>query len=262
MLLENSYISFVNLDHRQDRLARMRVSLAKIGLSATRTRGMLPSEYQGPEHKVGRMRRGTPGAIGCHYSQVKIMEEALREGKHAFVMEDDLVFCSDLKKRIAIIESFIAENDWDVIWMGGTFHVNPPYWHKEDLGRDAEITSNPHMIRTYGAFCTYAYIVNQKSLPNILRLLDAGVHDSIGIDYLFIQIQPQLKTFAFVPGCITQYDNKSDIGKGMTIFSGFAKLNGTLENSRYWFQDRMESFDPVKFNWHEAAMKTTAEYQI
>lgn len=249
MLLQQSYISFVNLDHRTDRLARMIQTLARAGIAAERTRGMLPSEYKGPAHKVAVMQNRTPGAIGCHYSQVRVMEEAVRRGRHAFVMEDDLIICSDFHVRMRMIDEFCSRTPWDVIWLGGTFHVNPPWWHKKTLGRDAECTTNPHFLRTYGAFCTYAYIVNIRALPRVLHLLDSRVHTSMGIDWLFIQLQPQLRTYAFVPGCITQYDNKSDIGKGDTIFSNFKKLGP------YWYQDKLKDFDPKKFNWHEAARK-------
>jgi GR25 family glycosyltransferase involved in LPS biosynthesis len=244
-LLENSHISFVNLDHRKDRLQRMEQSLTKVGISAIRTRGMLPSEYQGDPNRVKVMRMRTPGAIGCHFSQVKIMTDALNRRKHAFVMEDDLVFCSDFQERIHYMERFCAINDWDILWLGGTFHVNPPWWHKR-FGRDAELTGDPRMIRTYGAFCTYAYIVRDGSIEKVLSLLDSVLDRSIGIDWAMIQIQHQLHTYAFVPGCCCQYDNMSDIGTGMTRFSGFAKLGP------YWFQDKMTDFDPGKFNWHEA----------
>lgn len=245
-LIQDSYISFVNLDHRTDRLTLMEQTLTKSGIPAKRTRGILPSEYKGDPKRVEVMRRRTPGAIGCHAAQVSIMEEALRQKKHAWVMEDDLIICADFLERLKLMESFLSLREWDVMWLGATFHVHPPYWHKSGLARDAEQTENPRFFRTYGAFCTYAYIVNATSLEKVLRMLDEQLNTTIGIDYSFIQMQPYLNTFAFVPGSITQYDNKSDIGKGMTIFSGFAKLGP------YWFQQSMNEFNPHKFDWHEA----------
>jgi hypothetical protein len=80
-------------------------------------------------------------------------------------------------------------------------------------------------------------------------MLKQAIRGSIGIDYSFIKLQPYLKTFAFVPGCVKQMDNQSDIGNGMTFFSGFSKLGP------YWYQDRMEQFDPVSYNWAEAKIK-------
>jgi len=246
-LLDDTYVSFVNLDHRKDRLDLMLQSLARSNLSATRTRGRLPAECKAPPERISAMlKRPQKGAIGCYFSQMSIMEEAGRMGKHAFVMEDDLIICADLHERLAIVEQFTFTHPWDVVWMGGTFHINPPYWHKEDIGRDAELTDHPRFLKTYGAFCTYAYIVNRESLCLVLTLLESVLPQSIGIDHSFILIQPKLRTFAFVPGCMTQYDNQSDIGKGVTKFSGFAKLGP------YWFQQRMTDFDPLTFDWHEA----------
>ena len=246
-LLAGSYISFVNLDHRKDRLDRMLETLAKRNIPAVRTRGQYPSEYKGDPKKVEVMRKRTPGAIGCHFSQVSIMEEALRRWKHAWVMEDDLKICPDIHVRLAHMEQFIKTHPWDILWLGGTFHVHPPWWHKgPPLRRDAECTDDPRMVRTYGAFCTYAYIVNRESLALVLESLDKIVEQSIGIDWAMIQMQPNLHTYAYVPGCMTQYDNMSDIGKGMTRFSGFKKLGP------YWFANHLEEFDPTKFDWHEA----------
>lgn len=250
MLLTNSYISFVNLDHRKDRLQRMLESLDKVGIEAVRTRGMLPSEYSGNPKRVEVMQNRTPGAIGCHFSQLSIMQEAHKRDQHAFVMEDDLIFCSDFLKRISWIERFISHHPWDVIWLGAMFHVHPPWWHKKDLGRDAEITDDPWIMRTYGAFSTHCYIVNKESLHKVLVMLDEQLDTTIGIDYSFIQMQPHLHTYTFVPGCVIQYDNQSNIGKGQTIFSNFKKLGP------YWFQDTLDGFDPRVFNWHEAAVKS------
>lgn len=246
-LLDQSYISYINLDHRTDRRAHMERTLGALGINAIRTRGMLPSEYKGDPAKIRCMlSRPQKGAIGCHFSQVSIMEEAARQGKHAFVMEDDLVFCSDFHKRLAILEEFCSGHPWDVLWLGGTYHINPPWWHKNDLGRDAEQTYNPRVMRTYGAFSTHAYIVNRESIVKCLTWIDEILPLSMGIDWAFIQLEPHLYTYAFVPGCVIQFDNQSDIGKGVTVFSGFKKLGP------HWFADKMEDFDPSTYDWHEA----------
>jgi hypothetical protein len=79
----------------------------------------------------------------------------------------------------------------------------------------------------------------------------------MGIDWSFIQLAPNMHNYVFVPGCAKQMDNLSDQipGSGhITEFSRFSKLNGTEENSAYWYQDRMENFDPEKFDWKEARL--------
>jgi len=245
------------MDHRTDRLNHMEGQLHRVGLKAVRTRGLRPEEYTGPQD-VRRMQKRTPGAIGCHFSQVAIMERALELGQNAMVLEDDIIFCQDFQDRLDHIEKFTNENEWDVIWLGAAFHVNPGYWHMKkqsedrandcsaNLGFDAKRTDDPRMIRTYGAYNTFAYIVNVNSIEKILKMFEQNIHTSIGIDFLFIKLQPQLKCFSYVPGCVKQMDNKSDIGDGMTIWSGH------LRNGPYVYQERKEDFNPLTFNWHEA----------
>jgi GR25 family glycosyltransferase involved in LPS biosynthesis len=256
------HAKFVNLAHRADRLAHMKAQLAAAGLVAERHEAIKTADHTWDPVKYGTMLNRTPGAIGCYLSQMEVMKEAASLNKSAFVMEDDLIFCHDIQKRLNYIQDFIntKAKDFDVIWLGGTFHVGPAYWHSgrngllpnATIGRDAERTEDPRMLRTYGCFSTHAYIVNVNSIEKILNLLDQHIPTSIGIDYSFIKMQPSLKTYSFVPGCIKQMDNQSDIGNGITVYSGFSRLNGTEENSMYWWQPWMHDFDPKTFDWKEA----------
>lgn len=266
MLLNDSHIAFVNMDHRTDRLAHMENQLDLVGLSAERVRGLPPSEVDVDPKKVRVMQNRTPGAIGCMISQMHIMGMAHIKGKNAIVLEDDVSFCEDFNKRLEYISEWTDNNQWDVFWLGGTVHNKPTWWHSQPhnhelrqcnctLGIDLDQTSDKHIIRTYGAFCTYAYIVNKNSLEKVLKMLDDCMSFSIGIDWSFIYLQPTLKTYMFIPGCIKQIDNMSDIGvnpdgsQGFTRFSGFLKLNGTAENSAYVYQDRLEDFDIDNWQW-------------
>lgn len=254
-MVENLYASFINLDHRSDRLAHMTKVLPP-SLKAVRTRGIPWREIpESPSTAI--MRARTPGAIGCHFSQVKVMKDAQAQGKHALVMEDDIIFCEDFDERMRMIDKWCDSHEWDVFWLGASFHVNPPFWHKvgesgmspncsAQLGYDVKCTNDPRIVQTFGAYITFAYIVNLNSMDKIFSLFDQHIHTSIGIDWLFIKLQPQLKCFSFVPGPVMQMDNESDIGTGMTVWSG------QLRNGPYVWQNKMEDFDPTTFNWAEA----------
>lgn len=269
-LLDETHAEFVNIDRRPDRRKRMEAELQRVGIKATRRRGLLPNDLKhiDPARIKGMWERPQKGAIGCHFSQVAVMEEALKRGKHALVMEDDLDFCQDFPERLKMIEAFMAEHPWDVFWLGGTFHAGKAYWHSKDnpaggctrLGYDSfhpRFKGHPRIIRTFGCFCTYAYFVNRDSIAKILELFETRLPESIGIDHLFIMLQPQLQTYAFVPGSCKQFDHESDIGvgsngkRGFTKFSNFATLNGTLENSKYWYQNFLTDFDPETFPWND-----------
>lgn len=243
-LIDDSYISYLNLEHRVDRRERMENSLTALGLHAWRTPG--GQAYAGDQERVRVMRERTPGTIGCYVGQCAIMQEALKLGLHAFVMEDDVVFCDDFWDRLKIIGWFLDARPWDIFWFGGTYHLNPPVWHKDDLGRDVERTNNDRILKTYGIWSTYAYLVNRESIQKVLHGLERVLPTSVGIDTSMIQLQPEWETFCFAPGCVKQYDSWSDIGNDMTYFSNFDKLGP------HWYQERMEHFNPGMYNWAEA----------
>lgn len=247
--VDQTDVWYVNLDHRPDRLEHVEGQLARVGLRGRRMRGFRPDEWTGDPARVDVMRRRTPGAIGCHMSQVAIIGTAVGTERNVMVLEDDVCFCADFRERLAEAEEFLAGREWDVLWLGATLHVRPAVWHAATLGRDAERTEHPRFLRTYGIWSTYAYVVNAASAGKILALMTERLHESIGIDWLAIQLQPQLKTFCYVPGMAWQYDNQSDIGNGITEFSGFRRLGP------YVWADRREDFDPDGFDWGEAGRR-------
>lgn len=247
--LDDCYAAYVNLDSRPDRLHHIQEELDRIGLPAVRQRGYLPDEVKEIEDitKLDVMLNRTPGAVGCYYSQLQVMRDALAKNKHAFVMEDDLIWCDDMKERWSIIEDFLSNHEWDVFWLGGTYHIEPT-WHKNKngvhthpdlqmcnctLNKDWEATDNSHIVRTYGCWGTYAYIVNKDRLNHVIDSLDQNMYRSMGIDWSFILLQPNLHTYAFNPGCVIQKDNQSNIGTGITKFSVFATLGN------HWYKQKL-----------------------
>jgi GR25 family glycosyltransferase involved in LPS biosynthesis len=244
-LLDDAYAGYVNLARRTDRRKLMEATLQAVGIQATRHEGgQTPEQHGTHPDRVARMRKRTPGTIGCWFSQLSVLKRALELGKHALVMEDDLVFCSDLPQRLAIVEEFFEDHPWDVLWFGATFHANPSVWHAPDL--DIGLTDNPRIVRAFGCWSTYCYLVNASSVEMILNRLDRALEDADGIDDAFIRfIEPHIYSYAFVPGMVKQYDDWGDVGGGFTKFSDFASLGP------YWFQDHMTDFDPETFDWGE-----------
>lgn len=255
MILDDCHIAYVNLSHRTDRREHMEKELSRIGLKTERFEAISTKGAEWNREPYLTMFNRTRGAIGCYLSQMGIMQKALSLDKHAFVMEDDLKFSSDFKDRILYLESYFENKSWDIIWLGATVHIRPPYWHTGNnpllpgsvLGRDAECTDDPRILRTLACFCTYAYIVNKESIEKILFALESQIPTSIGIDYSMIRIQPHFKTYCLLPGTVKQIDNLSDIGTGITYFSGFEKLGP------YWWQDKITDFDPLTFNFGECS---------
>lgn len=246
----DSYISFVNLAERTDRLQHITGQFSRFGIEPVRTPGMYPHQFDRNDPKLQVQWKRTPGSIGCMFSQMKIMDEALRRGRDAMVFEDDAYLCSDFPVRMDYLQDFLnKQKNWDVAWLGGTVHINPPYWNipnnpdlpNTKLTKDAERTEDPRIVKCFAAFCTYAYIVNVNSIYKVLDGLIRVMPESMGIDWSFIRLGDELDTFMMLPGMVKQIDNISDIGGGGTVvsvFSGFSKLGS------YWWQDKMEDWDP------------------
>lgn len=255
------YARYVNLSHRKDRLLHMQNEIKKLGIPVERYEAIRTVDSGWNREPYKTMFNRTRGAIGCALSQMEAMEGGLKLNMDIMILEDDVKVCQDFPQRMDYIEGYLNTHEWDIMWLGATVSVNPPYWHtgrnpdlvvENPLGRDAECTDDPRILRTYGEFCTYAYVINKNSIEKVLSLLNSIMHESMGIDWSMIKLQPQLKTFCFVPGSVFQIDNQSDIGQGITAFTPFLKLNGTLENSAYVYQDKMEDFDPTTFDFAEA----------
>lgn len=256
MTLKDIYAAYANLDIRPERNEAMIKELDRVGLSMER----LPSFWwkdlwnngtDEDRHRWGYMKnvRKTEGAIGCWESQIEIMKRALAQNKSAWVNEDDLVFCSDIHERLEIIFDFLKDKDWDIFWMGSTFHKDPT-WHKLDvngkhshrelqqcnctLNKDYELTDNPYIVRTYGAFSTHSWIINKDKIKKHIDLMNEQMHFAMGVDWFYILNQPNMNCYAFNVGCVKQYDSYSNIGKGWANQSGFEHSLGS-----YWFQDKM-----------------------
>lgn len=246
---EDIHWSFINLSSRPDRREHAEAEFAKHNLTVRRFDALKPEDWDGPPDKVARMMARTPGAVGCWMSQTEVIRQGMREGHELIgVLEDDCVFCEDLPARLEYICSHLPEN-FHVFYLGATFHVPGVWCHHPDcaewgnLGRDVVPTMNSRILRVPGCWGTYAYIVNGERANEVLAALDRVMPVSDGIDHAFIQIGDRLSTYCFVPGCCWQYDNQSDIGDGITEFSGFRKLGN------YVWTDRMDDFDPTTFNW-------------
>ncbi len=267
--MHDCYTTYINMDHRVDRRTAVEKTLQANDIIATRTRGLRWQECVDMRgHGSGRRRvtihippvlhnmynqsRG-PGNIGCYFAHLACLTQALVASKNAFIMEDDLVICSDFAKRVNIITEFLNTNQWDIFWLSSMFHTNPPYWHHPQhphmsncmctMHKDVIPTNNPRIVQTYGAFTTTAYFVNLDSIKQIIELLNKHMAESYAIDHAFIRIQPQLRTYAFVPGCIKQYNDHSDISNNWAAQGDISKLGP------YVYQNKMEEFEPSTFKW-------------
>ncbi len=227
---------YINLDHREDRRKHIHSQLEKVGIEAQRFAACIKEDYKGPPEWVAKM-QSTPNTIGNWLSHTALMKRAADTGGVVGVLEDDALLCSDMQKRLQYVEENFKA-DWDIFFLGATFHDNKGgKWHTE-LGRDFQITAVDHIVRVYGAFSNQGYLVNGKRAGRLLERMRERMPHSRGSDHALIQLQPEFNCFCFVPGMVFQIDGPSDIGEGVTKFSNFLKSLG-----QYAWTDTLEEFD-------------------
>ncbi len=235
---------YINLDKRTDRKAQIEAELARACLHGRRLSAFTKEDWTGPESDVVLM-RPTANTIGNWLSHTYLMRTVQNTERDVLIVEDDTLLCADFQERLQYLEEYLPE-DWDIVFLGATFHLDPPQWHAEDLGRDVEVTDDPHLMRAYGVWSNHGYIVRGKSAGKILSLMRSIMPKAAGSDTALIMLQPQLKAYVMVPGAVFQRDSESDIGVGITRFSPFLKLGP------YVYTEKLDDFDPANFDWKEA----------
>jgi len=245
-------IRYINLDERTDRRTHMEAELSKAGITAERFRGRRPEEWKGDMDSISKMihRRHQfwpEGNLGCYLSHTTLMKQQAdrRPGRHLLAIEDDCCLADDFTERLKYLEDHLTW-DWDCIFLGATFHTKPAVWHRATLGRDAECTSDPHIMRAYGVWCSYCWIINAGSIAKLLELFDREKHRSYAIDHLQILVEPELQAYVMVPGAAWQMDDRSSILGVHQVFSRFKPMLGP-----YVWTSRMTDFDPRSYDWGE-----------
>lgn len=226
---------YINLSHRKDRLGHIEAELDKAGITARRFEALRKEDYDGPPEAVANM-QSTANTIGNWLSHTAVIRKAAETGDVVGLLEDDALICSDITDRLQYIQDNF-HRPWDIFFLGATFHADEAVWHPE-LGRDCRMTDVRHILQVYGAFSNQGYLINGKSAPRILEMMEERKPKSRGSDHALIQIQPELNCYAFVPGMVFQIDGPSDIGEGITRFSHFRESLG-----EYVWADQLEDFD-------------------
>lgn len=237
---------YINLERRPDRRELMRPVVKEFhndGMNLRRFSAFTPDCWSEPKEAAPKL-YGTKTAANW-MSHTFLMRTVQDTDRDVLILEDDIYLASDFMDRLCYLEQYMTL-PWDYIALCGTFHVNPPVWHAEDIGRDVELTNIKHILRAYGVWSNHGYIVRGRSVAKILGLMRSVMPSARGSDHALIMVQPKLNAYVFVPGMVFQRDLQSDVGEGITRFSKF------LDMGPYVFQDRLEQFDPDGFNWAEA----------
>lgn len=175
-------ITYINLDHRQDKLRYVRRLLKNIPITSFKTKGVLvesPTDYPvvdgvKPESK---MHKGIVGCFLAHKSAIKNLIEfaqknELESNDVVMVVEDDVRINPEFWDHVKSLE---CPADSDIVF----FDICPKpglQRHRPSLNNEHLIDENSNLYYVYGNYPAfygaYAYVVMVKNLKKIFDSLE------------------------------------------------------------------------------------------
>lgn len=194
-------IFYINLDHRDDREARL--------LQNFKTLGINPDKIC----RVAGYHTPLNGHIGCALSHIKALLLA-REKKyrHVLILEDDITIQGTKEEVNTYLSHFnCLQDDWDVLMLGGEIE-------------GYQKTKDPYILRVISGILTHSYIVNYHYLNSLIGCFKFSLDQieaapsyphpaktSLSIDQFWKKLQPHDKWYIGTYPLICQYEDVSDI---------------------------------------------------
>jgi GR25 family glycosyltransferase involved in LPS biosynthesis len=224
--VQNWKAYYINLDTREDRRQSVEQELARVGIAAERFPACTDSDVSlYPEFVLGRRRNPglffrvlgingrIPGELGCALSHYAIIKKHLASGSEKIlaIFEDDVHLCADFPKRIHTLQEH-CHLPWDIFYLGTFFPL-----------KKAQRTAIPHILRLNKAAGAHAMLLNPRSLPTIMRLLQSTAHQAASMDNLYTLLTAHLSVLTSIPEMATQknFAQRGDIGNRTNLTQCF-----------------------------------------
>lgn len=207
-MFERTFI--VNLPKRVDRRRHILAELARIDVRLQPGRVELFPAIR-PTSDGGFP---SIGALGCFLSHRTIIKQAVADKlENVLIVEDDLKFIHDIKRRLPVVVDSLFSKDWQFAYLG---HVEP------DLVSQSPLWEVPY---NRGFSCSHFYALHRSLMPDLLDFLegverrppgspDGGPMHVDGAFSFFRSIHPNIRTYAAVPALGGQASSRSDITIG------------------------------------------------
>ena len=151
-------IAVISLPERVDRRDRLMINLRACGLAEPCDITWVDA-VDGRKENVPTWFQQGPGAWGCRLSQLKVVEQAKRDGlANVLILEDDAVFHRRAAEQLSLLQQRIP-NDWEQFFLGGQ-HVREP-----------RATSDPMIQVGAGITRTHAYAVHSRIFDSFLSIV-------------------------------------------------------------------------------------------
>jgi len=179
---------YINLDSSRDRRKRMEAELSSLGLTDRYQRF---EAIRGDGTKEQSQTALPGGQLGCWLSHLAVWRLAAGKGSHLHVLEDDAALSPLLPRVLETLE--LDESNWDLIFTDVYFHPPPTPEQFAQLCSAREAFLREQRIslidlRQLAFTGTTSYLVNQRSLPRLVELLQGGWQSNRTIDVVLQQL--------------------------------------------------------------------------
>lgn len=185
---------YINLDYRTDRRQAAERRFKELGISAERFDAVQLNLDEIDNPKNDPLWHKKMGCTQSHFQCIKLAKE--RGLKNIWIMEDDVVFCSDFLSKAQDIIDELKMTEWDMFFFGG------------EPSKKC-IPHSRHIVKTSGVYGAHSYLVNHTFYDKLLRL---NVTNCIS-DIIYIAINEEQKNFFLSKELLCLQDStfKSDL---------------------------------------------------
>ena len=180
------------MESRPDRLAQFKDNYGPLGTSKIN----IVKAVNGKKTDLGEWQH-SPGALGCRLSHLNIYKEALSKGySRILVLEDDVVISKKTRPKLTKLIRYVND-DWDMIYLGGTHCLKP-----------AELSNG--FLKLNNTLTTHAIAINCRSLEKMIHKIE---NDKRWVDSVIGDMHQEMKVYGFKKALAWQRDGISDIAE-------------------------------------------------
>ena len=212
-----SKIYCINLDSRPDRYKECSIEFEKLGIVVERISGIDCKSTFNVRLNI------TAGAYGLLSTNIKIIEEAIRNKyKSVLIFEDDVIFNANFQNIFTEKIPYLPD-DWDMLYFGGSHGFNKGKFNLITGNKDFVVTEKNYktikneLCKTTWTQTTHAVAVSAKFLPVLINSINENLTQPIGnviypIDRQYCILQQMgYNAYTFLPSIALQRPSYSDI---------------------------------------------------
>ena len=196
----------VNLDKRTDRWGECLNEFKKHNMTVDRF-----SAVDGSMETINRQTRLNDGEIGVILSNIKILEDAIKnEYESILILEDDIIFDDSLSDIKSYFDSL--PDDWNMLYFGGN--------HNTHMGLQGPKIINEKVCKLHNTFAAHCVGIKKDMFQLLIDVL-SKFNGQLDVEYA--KLQKIFNIYSFYPAIAKQRPGYSDIQNKVVDYNWLIK---------------------------------------